>query len=437
MKNWLICLLLTTAMVKTKAQELPRRSFLGTRLERVTSDLQRIMELPDTSGALVSDVIPGSTAQAAGLKKGDILLQIDGRQIHTPAEAVAYVGSRQSNTKFTYDFIRNKKRLHGSATFKPYPVESYKDLDVIYTQAQTEMGLQRLIITTPKTKTNLPIVVFIGGIGCYSLDAPFDTARSETQLLNKLARAGFTTVRIEKPGVGDAAGHSKACNEIGFMEEADGYVTAINDIRKRPGFGNEHVYIIGHSMGGVMAPLVAAHTEISGIIAYGTIGSNFLEYLMKTRRTIAEAYGWSPEETDDYTKDACECASYYFAEKQTTEQAAMKKGVCGEYLPVFDLRSRQYNDELYALNIPAAWKGFKGKALLAWGTSDFISSEEDHKIITDAVNYYHNGNASFVTIHNTAHDMGFAASFKEALTNPGAYNPEIGNVFLEWLKKQS
>lgn len=419
------------------AQELPRRSFLGTQLERVTGDVARIMELPDSSGALVNRVIPGSTAEAAGFKKGDVLLRLDGKDIHSPAEAVAYVGSRESNTKFTYDLIRDKKRVHGKGAFKPYPVESYKDLDVAYSQVKTAMGLQRIIITTLKGKSNLPMVVFMGGIGCYSLDAPMDTARSETLLLNTLARAGFTTIRIEKPGIGDGAGHSKACNEIGFLEEAGGYVTAINDIRKRPGFGNEHVYIIGHSMGGVMAPLVAAQTKINGIIAYGTIGSNFLEYLMKTRRTIGEALSFTPEETDDYTKDACECAMYYFAEKKTTEQAAKIKPICGEYLPVFDLRSRTYNDELYALNIPGAWKGFEGKALLAWGGSDYISSEEDHEIIADAVNYYHKGNASFVKIAHADHGMNMAASFKEAETNPGGYNPQVGAVFLEWLKKQS
>jgi len=99
----------------------------------------------------------------------------------------------------------------------------------------------------------------------------------------------------------------------------------------------------GHSMGGVFAPLVAEKTSIKGIIAYGAIGSNFLEYLVKTRKTIAEAYQLSPEESDDLVKDFCECAVYYFAESMTTAEASKKKTSCADYLSIFDLRSRGFS----------------------------------------------------------------------------------------------
>jgi pimeloyl-ACP methyl ester carboxylesterase len=237
--------------------------------------------------------------------------------------------------------------------------------------------------------------------------------------------------------MGDGAGHGKHCRDVSFFEEVDVYVRAIKELKQRKGASTLPVYLIGHSMGGLMAPMVASKTSINGIIAYGTIGSNFIEYLLKTRRTIGEAYGWAPDETDSYIKDVCECASYYFIEKLSTAEAAAKKADCQDYLSVFDLRSRKYNDELYATNIPAVWKDYQGKALLAWGTSDFISAKEDHQIIEETVNYYHKGNASVVYISNADHGMNSAASFKEARTNPGPYNKEVAAVFLSWLKKQS
>lgn len=437
MTKLLVTLCVVTMLINESAgQELVRRSFLGVQMENINDDVARIMGIGSRNGVLINNVIPGSTAAGAGFQKGDVLVRINDQPFTSTQEAVQYVGLQKSNTKFSYELIRNKQKVTGTSSFKPYPLESYSDLEVVYTQAKTATGIQRIIITRPKSKTSLPIVVFLGGIGCYSLDTPLDTNRSELQLLNKLAREGFTTIRIEKPGVGDGAGYGKACNEVGFHEEVQGYVQAIEDLRQRKGLTEKDVFIIGHSMGGLMAPLIAAKTDIKGIIAYGTIGSNFMEYLMKTRRTIGEAYEWAPEETDEYVKDYCECAAYYFIDKMTTEEAARKKASCSDYLSVFDLRSRKYNEELYDINIPAAWKDYSGQALLAWGESDFISSREDHELIVKAIKHY-NRDATIAFIKNADHGMNTASSFQEARANPGSYNREVGRVFLGWLKKQS
>ena len=121
----------------------------------------------------------------------------------------------------------------------------------------------------------------------------------------------------------------------------------------------------------------------------------------------------------------------------TPEEAANKKAICVEYLSVFDLRSRKYNDELYALNLPALWKPFTGKALLVWGKSDFISALEDHEILAETINKTHSGNATLALVNNADHGMNYAADFSTALNNPGKYNPEVGETILTWLKANS
>lgn len=418
----------------TNAQELARRSMLGTRLERITDDVKRIMELPSLDGALVSAVVPNSTAEKAGFKKGDILLKINAVEITSPEQAVKEVASHKGGENFSYEILRDKKIVKGTAVFKAVAMEQYKDFEMIYTAVRTGNGVQRMIVSKPAAKTKSPAFIFIGGIGCYSLDNPLDTTLPETQLLNTLTRAGNVCVRAEKPGVGDNTQCTK-CEEVTFNDEVSGYVKMIEKIKTYNYVDSSKIYIIGHSMGGVMAPLIAQHTNVKGIIAYGTIGSNFIEYLNKTRRTIGEAYQWKPEEIDDYIKESCECAGYYFVEKMTTAEAVKKKEVCKDYLPVFDYRSRKYNDELYSLNIPGAWKPFTGKALLIWGSTDYISSKEDHQILTQTVNYYHPGNATFLVLKNVNHGMLNATTFQQAQTSPGAYNPEVGKQILEWLRQ--
>lgn len=432
------CLLLWvcfSATFSASAQQLQRRVFLGTRLENITDDARKIMELNLDGGVLVSEVFAQSTAEAAGLKKGDVLYKMNGQVIKTPAELISLVARQTAGGKFSYELYRDKKPVTGSGIFKAMPEESYEGIEMIYTEAKTELGNERMIISKPANKTGkLPAVVFIGGIGCYSLDLPFDPNRSEVKLLNALTRAGFMCVRAEKPGMGDNVKTSKSCAEVSFMEEANTYVDMVNAIRQRTDVDPSSIYVFGHSMGGVFAPLVAEKTDVKGIIAYGALGSNFLEYLMKTRKTIAEAYKMNPEESDKLVKDYCECATWYFADKMTTEQAEKKKPGCKELLSIFDLRSREYNDQLYALSLPALWKEYRGKALFLWGSADYISSEDDHKMLAHAVNYYHPGNAQFFVVKNSDHGMMTASSFAESKNNPGVYNSEVDKIILNWLQ---
>lgn len=418
------------------SKELRRRAFMGISMENLTDDLKKMTNYTGKYGAYINRVVPGSTAESIGLKKGDIIISINSIPVNSGAEAVSIVGRSRGGDKFEYEIFRGGNVLKGNSQFKSYPVESFDDLTVDYTQASTNTGLQRIILTKKKNAGKQPLIIFIGGIGCYALDFPLDTSVSEVQVINLLARNGFSAARIDKPGMGDNAGQSsKACNEIGFHEEVTGYVQCINALKKRADVDSNRVFIIGHSMGGVMAPLIARQTAIKGIIAYGTIGSNFLEYLIKTRRTIAQAYNWTADETDAYIKDVCECSTWYFADKLSTEEATKKKKDCAEYLSVFDFRARVYNDELYAINIPAEWMKFKGKALLMWGAADFVAAEDDHRIIVDALNRERAGSAEFMKVPAASHGMQTAGDFPTARTSPGPYNKQCGDAMLTWLNK--
>lgn len=436
MKKHVLLALLCLATLVVRTQELPRRVFLGIRMENLSSDARNLLGLNEPRGILITEVLPNSTAEKAGFLKGDILLAINGKDIPDIDGILALLAGQKPQSTFNYELFRDKRTLHGKARFTSFPQEHYNGLEVSYTSSSTINGLQRTIITRPPSISGAPVIAFIGGIGCYSLDSPFDSTRNEIQLLNKLARQGYLCARLEKPGTGDATGYSTPCGEVGFMDEVAGYVQMIRDLKSRPGVDSNRVYILGHSMGGVMAPLIARQTPVAGIIAYGTIGSNFQEYLMKTRRTIGYAMNMEPEAIDDLVRNFCECAHYYFAERKTTTEAAELNPDCAEYLPVFDLRSRTYNNELYALNIPAGWKPYEGRALLLWGTADYIASREDHEIIAATVNRYHKGHAVFREVPGSDHGWNSASDPVEAAGNPGPYNRSAERIILDWLASQ-
>lgn len=58
-----------------------RRGLLGVNIQTVTGDTARALDLPDGSGVLVSNVRPGSSAEKAGVKRGDIITAVNGEKI--------------------------------------------------------------------------------------------------------------------------------------------------------------------------------------------------------------------------------------------------------------------------------------------------------------------------------------------------------------------
>ncbi len=68
------------------------RGWLGVSIQPLTPELARSFGAKDHKGVLVSDVMPDSPAARAGLKAGDILLELDGKKMEVPADLQRAVG---------------------------------------------------------------------------------------------------------------------------------------------------------------------------------------------------------------------------------------------------------------------------------------------------------------------------------------------------------
>jgi serine protease Do len=55
--------------------------FLGVSIQDVTQELAKAMGVPENRGALVNNVLVGQPAEAAGIKRGDIIVQFDGKVV--------------------------------------------------------------------------------------------------------------------------------------------------------------------------------------------------------------------------------------------------------------------------------------------------------------------------------------------------------------------
>jgi serine protease Do len=85
------------------------RGYLGVNIQNITDDLAASLNLKSTKGALVSEVMQGSPAEKAGIKRGDVIAACDGKEIADSHELAAFVAGLPVGKKVLLRVIRDGK----------------------------------------------------------------------------------------------------------------------------------------------------------------------------------------------------------------------------------------------------------------------------------------------------------------------------------------
>lgn len=92
------------------------RAWLGVGIQDITPELAKSFGLPDQKGALISNIFPGSPADKAGLKSGDIVLGFNGRLISESHELPTLVAHEPIGKKVTMQVLRDGKQVQIEVT---------------------------------------------------------------------------------------------------------------------------------------------------------------------------------------------------------------------------------------------------------------------------------------------------------------------------------
>ncbi len=149
-----------------------------------------------------------------------------------------------------------------------YVKPSYADT-TLYTEKSVylQSGAHQLaaIITTPKNKSNFPVVVLVHGSGPGDMDETVGPNKPFKDIALGLASKGIASVRYVKRTLIYAVEFSKAFT---VKEEVlDDAVAAIALAKTIAGVDQKSVYVLGHSLGGMLAPRIATLSpSLKGII---------------------------------------------------------------------------------------------------------------------------------------------------------------------------
>jgi serine protease Do len=102
------------------------RGWLGVQIQPVTEDIAESLGLSEAKGAIVADVTEDSPALAAGLKAGDTILSLAGKQIEDSRDLARKVAQIAPGQSVPVKFVRDGKTMELSVEIGAMPGEQKK-----------------------------------------------------------------------------------------------------------------------------------------------------------------------------------------------------------------------------------------------------------------------------------------------------------------------
>ena len=217
-------------------------------------------------------------------------------------------------------------------------------------------------------------------------------------------------------------------------------MAGLQALRSKPYVDAERIFIVGHSIGGIVGPLLASKMPVRGIVAMETVGTTWFEYELINRRRQLKLAGTAPAALGRAMQLKQWCMHRLLIERQPRQEILAARPECaGEIeLPASDA----YLQQIAELDLPALWAGLKLDTLLVYGSADYLTSADEHRAIFDVIEDARPGAASFVEIADLDHYMARAADQRESFERKrsgetGAFHEGLAETVGNWLLKQA
>lgn len=165
---------------------------------------------------------------------------------------------------------------------------TYTSSEVSFSNEAAKVALAGTL-TVPHGKGPFPTVVLVHGSGPINRDGNVAGHKTLLVLADHLSRNGIAVLRYDKRGVGKSSGSRDEATTLDLAADAE---AAFRFLRTRPGVDTARIGMIGHSEGGVIAPLVAARTPaLAFVVMLAGPGVSGDRIVLEQRTLMARAQG--------------------------------------------------------------------------------------------------------------------------------------------------
>jgi pimeloyl-ACP methyl ester carboxylesterase len=182
---------------------------------------------------------------------------------------------------------------------EPKPPFPYKIEDVIYDNKTAGIKLGGTL-TMPESGGPFAAVILIAGSGPNNRNEELSGHKLFLVLADYLTRKGIAVLRVDKRGIGVSTGNFAASTTKDFSKDV---LTSIEYLKNRKEIDSKKIGLIGHSEGGIIAPMVASEThDVSFIVLMAGPGLPGDELLCLQSEALAKAEGYPVERIKESTE---------------------------------------------------------------------------------------------------------------------------------------
>lgn len=206
------------------------RGWLGVRIQPMTPDIAASLGISDPKGALVAGIVPDSPAAHAGIRQGDVITSVNGREVSDSQDLTRKVASLPAGKPASFAILRDGQHKTLDVT-----IAVRKDAQVALNQTQSEtpssadgaltgkaMGLG-LTSLTPEIRRAYNLDDNVQGVVITKVDPNSDAADKGLQpgdvVVSVNQKSVHTPQDIEK---GVAAAHSAGRKSVLLLVTSDG-----------------------------------------------------------------------------------------------------------------------------------------------------------------------------------------------------------------------
>jgi pimeloyl-ACP methyl ester carboxylesterase len=173
---------------------------------------------------------------------------------------------------------------------KPYP---YREIELTFANAKAGVLLASTL-TIPRGAGPFPAAILLAGSGPLDRDAADSGHRPFLILADHLTRKGIAVLRYDKRGIGKSKGDYENATTADFASDAE---AALVLLRSRKEIDPQKIGLIGHSEGGVIAPMIASRSSnVAWIVMLAGPATKGAETLLLQSDLIARAAGMTDEQ---------------------------------------------------------------------------------------------------------------------------------------------
>ncbi len=182
---------------------------------------------------------------------------------------------------------------------EPQPPYLYYTDDVFFENKKENIRLAGTL-TLPSQKGKWPVVVLISGSGPQDRNEEIMGHKPFLVIADYLTKNGIGVLRFDDRGTAESGGDFASATSENFANDVE---AAVEYLLTRKEVNKKKIALMGHSEGGIIAPMVAARNKkISAIVLLAGTGVRGDELLLMQANAIGKASGLPDVALDQYSK---------------------------------------------------------------------------------------------------------------------------------------